>query len=237
MTMDPSSLTATLLLDKEGKLYFQTPGLLGAMLDSPMKDNEWKCLMDLSEMGIDMNQLADGSMTVGSLIMGILAREETAFVLQDALDVAVPMLEAVYGDSVVQKDGDKCTWVIDLATLLGAIPMEDGVDLVGALLESVDCKITLTADTKGNYSLSGGLKLEDEGTTFLSGSLDASGTETRGQLSLKLDVAELLGLDLSMNTATKTVNTLPALALPEGAVVLEDDFDSFGDMDMSLEME
>ena len=141
----------------------------------------------------------------------------------------------MYGDSVVQKDGEKCTWVIDLATLLGAIPMDDGVDLVGALLESVDCKITLSADPKGNYDISGGLKLEDEGVTVLSGSLEASGTATSGKLSLKLDIAEMLGLDLSASDTTRTVNTLPDLTLPEGAVVLEDDADSFGDMDLSFE--
>ncbi len=235
MTMDPANLTATLLLDKEGKLYFQTPGLLGAFLSSPMKDNEWKCLLDLSEMGIDMTQMTDGSMTIGSLIMGILAREETAFELQDALDVALPMLEAVYGDSVVQKDGEKCTWVIDLATLLGAIPMDDGVDLVGALLESVDCKITFSADPKGNYAINGSLKLEDEGVSVLSGSLDASGTDKSGKLSLKLDAAGLLGLDLSLNTATKDVRTLPELTLPKDAVVLVDDFDSFGDMGLDFQ--
>ena len=235
MTMDPANLTANLLLDKEGKLYFQTPGLLGAMLDSPMKDNEWKCLMDLSEMGIDMTQLSDGSMTVGSLVMGLLARDETAFEMQDALDVAVPVLEAIFGDSSVQKDGEKCTWVIDLATLVGAFPMEDGVDLVGALLESVDCKITFSADPKGNYAINGSLKLEDEGVSVLSGSLDASGTDKSGKISLKLDAAGLLGLDLSLNTATKDVRTLPELTLPKDAVVLEDDFDSFGDMGLDFQ--
>ena len=237
MTMDPANLTATLLLDKDGALYFQTPGLLGAMLDTPMKDNEWKCLMDLGEMGIDMGQMTDGSMTIGSLIMNILARDETAFEMQDALDVAVPMLEAVYGDSAVQKDGEKCTWIIDLATLMGAIPAEEGIDMIGALLESVDCKITLSADPKGNYDISGSLKLEDEGTSFLSGSLEASGTAASGKLSLKLDIAELLGLELSASDSTRTVNTLPDLTLPEDAVILEDEFDAFGDMGMSFDME
>ena len=237
MTMDPANLTATLLLDQEGKLYFQTSGLLGAMLGSPMKDNEWKCLLDLSEMGIDMTQLSDGSFTVGSLIMSILARDETAFELQDVLDVAVPVLETIFGDSSVQKDGDKCTWVIDLATLFDAIPMENGMDLIGEMLESVDCKITFSADSKGNYAINGGLKVEEEGVTVLSGSLDASGSDVSGKLSLKLDVAELLGLDLSLNTATKTVMTLPELTLPEDAVVLEDDFDSFGDMELDFDME
>lgn len=237
MTMDPANLTATLLLDKEGKMYIQTPGLLGAMLSAPMKDNEWRCLLDLGEMGIDMTQIANGSMTVGSILMSALARDETAFVLQDTLDVALPMLETIFGDSSVQKDGDKCTWVIDLATLVSSIPMEDGGDILAELLGSVDCKITFSADPKGNYAINGSLKLEDEGASVLSGSLDASGNDQSGKLSLKLDVAELLGLDLSLNTATKTVMTLPELTLPKDAVVLEDDFDSFGDLDLSFEME
>ena len=53
----------------------------------------------------------------------------------------------------------------------------------------------------------------------------------------EVDVAELLGLDLSLNTATKEVMTLPELNLPKDAVILEDDFDSFGDMGLDLTME
>ena len=235
MTMDPANLTATLLLDENGCLYAQVPGLLGYILGMPMKDNEWKCLLDLSELGVDMDQIADGSLTVGTILMSVLAQDETAFELQDVLDIAVPMLETIFGDSSVKKDGDKCTWEIDLATLLGALPMEDGEDMLAEMLESVDCKITFSADTKGNYDISGSLKLEDEGTTFMSGSLDASGSEKSGKLSLKLDIAELMGLDLSVNTSTRNVNTLPALTLPKDAVVLEEE-GMFGMDSLSLMM-
>ena len=215
---DLTKLSATLILDEEGSLCFQAPLLLELLSGVPMKENQWICLGNLNQLGMDMDALSDGTMTVGSLVMGtMMASEDTAFYLSDALDIAVPMLEAVYGDEMAQKNGDSYTWNIDLFSILLATGL---AEMTAEELGDNSLTATLTADAKGNYSLTSDWRLGAEDLAF-TGSLDTSGTAAAGKLSLTLSVTDLFDLELTGESVVRIVRSLPALSLPEGAEVLE----------------
>ena len=223
MRTDLNNLTATLILDKEGNLYFQAPVILELLGSEPMEDNQWISLGNLDQYGVGMDDLSDGSMTVGSLLMTSLVRDETAFELEDALAVAVPMLEAIYGDDAAEKNGDGYTWKMDLASILlttGLVELT-AEDLAEDLGDN-NLTATLTADPKGNYSLTSDWRFGTE-EAALTGSLNTSGTATSGKMSFTLALTELFDLEFTSESTTKVVRDLPALELPADAEVLDGD--------------
>ena len=225
MRADLNNLTATLILDEKGDLYFQAPVILELLGGEPMEDNQWISLGNVGLYGVDMDEMTDGTMTVGSLLTSMLLKDETAFDLEETLEMAVPVLEAIYGDSAAQVNGDSYTWQFDLATILLATGLVEmtAEDLAEDMANNT-LTATLTADVKGNYSLAGQLRFGTE-EAALTGSLETSGTATSGKMTLTLSLTDLFELELTSESETKVVRTLPSLALPEGAEVLEEDTD------------
>ena len=218
LKVDPANLTATLLLDRNGGLYLHAPVLLELLTGTPMQDNQWLALGDLTQAGVDMTELTQGPVTIGILLVNSLLQDpETAFFLDEVLDMTLPMLEAVFGDSHVEKKGDACTWTMDLSSLLASLSAETPV--TGLDLEGIVATGSFTADPRGNYNISGDLKLEG----VLTGALRASGTETAGKLTFRLAMEDLFDLSLTAESTVKTVTTLPSLALPAGAEILQAD--------------
>lgn len=218
MRADLTNLTAALILDKEGNLYFQAPVLLELLGSQPMEDDQWLSLGNLGQFGVDMSDLAGGTMTVGSLVTAMLLSDgDSAYYLSDTLEVAVPMLEAIYGDSNARQSGSGYTWDIDLFSILAAAGLAEmtAEDMAGSAFTA-----SLTADVKGNYSLTGDWRFGGEDMA-LTGSLNTSGTATSGRLTLKLALTEVFELELTGESTVRFVQTLPALALPEGAEVLD----------------
>ena len=215
---NPANLTATLLLDRNGGLYLRAPVLLELLNGVPMEDNQWLALGDPAQAGVDMTELTQGPVTIGILLVNSLLQDpETAFFLDEVLDMTLPMLEAVFGDSHVEKKGDACTWTMDLSSLLASLGAETPV--TGLDLEGIEATGSFTADPRGNYNISGDLKLE----SVLTGALRASGTETAGKLTFRLAMDGLFDLSLTAESTVKTVTTLPSLALPAGAEILQAD--------------
>ena len=218
LKVDPANLTATLLLDRNGGLYLHAPVLLELLTGTPMQENQWLALGDPAQAGIDRKALTQGPVTIGILLVNSLLQDpETAFFLDEVLDMTLPMLEAVFGDSHVEKKGDACTWTMDLSSLLASLGAETPV--TGLDLEGIEATGSLTADPRGNYNISGDLKLE----SVLTGALRASGTETAGKLTFRLAMDGLFDLSLTAESTVKTVTTLPSLALPAGAEILQAD--------------
>ena len=221
MRTDLNNLTAAIILDKEGNLYFQAPVILELLGSEPMEDNQWISLGNVGQYGVGMEDLSDGTMTVGSLLVTSLVRDETAFDLEETLDIAVPLLEAIYGDDVAEKNGDGYTWKFDLVSILlttGLVELT-AEDLAEDLGDN-NLTATLTADVKGNYSLTGDWRFGTE-EAALTGSLNNSGTATSGKMSFTLALTDLFELELTSESTTRIVRDLPALELPADAEVLE----------------
>ncbi len=224
LTADLSNLTATLLLDGSGKLYIHAPILLSLLADTRQGDNEWMELLDLNQFGVDMSQITNGSLTVGSVLMSALLQDETALEFQEALDISVPLLEQIYGDSVAKQNGSSYTWTLDLAGLLAASGLDQ--ESLDAIAQTADLTATITMDKTGKYDISLDLALnlpsmEDEASTALPGSLRSAGTRKEGSLTFALEAKDLFSLDLTASDTTQEVSRLPELTLPAGAVVTE----------------
>jgi hypothetical protein len=213
---DLSKLTATMILDQDGGIYLRAPVLLELLTGQAMADNAWVCLGNLSRLGVDMEAITGGTMTVGSMLVNALLTDDTAFMLTDILEMTVPMLEAVYGDSTAKKNGDVYTWELDLNAILLAAGLAQAV----SGLDGTSLTGSLTADARGNYSITADFSTAME-TGGMSLSLDASGTASDGTLSFKLSLTDLFDLELSARQSTRTVLTVPSLSLPKDAVVVD----------------
>ena len=241
LTTDWSDLTVSLLMDPEGKIYLNFPLLAGLSpeLYEGRDSNAWILLGDLgsltslstSMMGgaipdmetpsFNLAQLKEEGFTIGRLAVMFGMQAGSPVKAEETLDMAVSLLEAIFGDSHVQKSGDRCTWTMDLGTLLSALPIEmDPADLE-EISGVMDFGMTFSMDLKGAYDIDASLNLNLGEDAALTGSLKASGSDMDGKLTLKAAMDGTFGLELNVTQTSRLVNSLPDLTLPQGAQVID----------------
>ena len=242
LTTDWSDLTLSILMDQEGKLYLNFP-LLAALspeIYNGKDGSAWLMLGDLSSLAVlssggaaagmvpmgeipvfNLAELQKEGFTIGKLLMMTGVQTASPFEGEEALDMAVSILEAIFGDSRVQKTGDRCTWTTDLDSLFGALSGNLEQEDLDELKQMMDLDMTFSADPRGAYDLDLGLNIKAEELFQLSCSLKASGTAKGGTLTLKAAMDGAFVLDLNVTQTNTEVNSLPSLTLPEGAQVVD----------------
>lgn len=205
---DLSKIPATLLLTAEGNIYFQMP-LLNKLMELE-NENTW---LGLGSTGMDLSK--PESLTIGQAVLSPLLTDSNAFYCQEAMDVSVAMLEAMFGDQTAKVSGSSVTWTLDgeslAAAMGGELPEE-----AAALLDTFS--MVMTMDKSGAYNMTGSWKADIEGKS-LALDLKCKGDLTGGTGSFSCSIQDLFALELSTTTTIKTVTTLPSLTLPAGAVV------------------
>ena len=205
---DLSKIPATILLTADGKVYFQMP-LLNKLMELE-NENTWLCL---GSTGMDLSQ--PESLTIGQAVLAPLLTDSNAFYCQEALELSVAMLEAMFGDQAAKVSGSSVTWTLDgrslAAAMGGELPEE-----AAALLDTFS--MVMTKDKSGAYNITGSWKADLEGAA-LALDLKCKGDLTGGTGAFSCSIQDLFALELSTTTTIKTVITLPSLTLSAGAVV------------------
>lgn len=213
---DPAHTAFQLLLDEKGDLYFHMP-LLNDL--SGLDKATW---IELGSYGSDFAALTAKEargLTMGQTVvpMMIEAMKDEGFAFYETMDYLTAVFGAMYGDDVAKQVAGGYTWTLDAKALANSLGLDqESAAAVAEALSGMTCVVTLKED--GSAAVEFALKLAEEDMA-MDAALSMTTTATSGKFDASLALDDYLTIRLTGESTTKTNATMPAFALPAGAVV------------------